>query len=125
VTEYIAPLLAGWIVCLSLVILFHLVWNDAAEEVRYALGAGAILIGCVIAGLLLDQAVLVVAPAFIASAGLIIPLIQHFERKADAAKKRAQKNGEIVGMARGLSQEIIDSGGRSGESGVDEKSRRN
>lgn len=128
-TELLAPLFAGWIVCLSLLIIFHLVWNEAAEEVRYALGAGAILIGCAIAGLILEQPMLVIAPPVIASAGLAIPLIQWFERDTVRRAKIAEKNGIIIGTAKGLRQELtqdlIDNGGRSAESSVDEKSRRN
>lgn len=126
VTEYIAPFLAGWALTLLLLVICHLLWNDVAEEIRYTLGAGAICLGCALTGLILNQPLLIFGPTVVTSAGLVIPLIQHFERGADKARHSAQKNGEIIGMTRGLSQDLIDRGGRhDAEPGMEQTRRRN
>jgi hypothetical protein len=123
VAHYFAPFLAGWALTLTLLIIAHLLWDRAPEEVRYALGVGAICLGCALTGLILDQPLLAFGPAVIASAGLVIVAIQHFERLADDKQRSAQKNGEIVGMAKGLARDLSE--GHDAQSGMDEARRRN
>lgn len=117
--------LAGWIVCAALLAVFHLLWKDAHRTIRYLLGAGAICIGCSIVGILLDDARMAFGPWIVASAGLIIALWTWGEEQAKKSRQNAQKNGELIATARGLTQDLIDRGGYSAEHGMDEKSRRN
>jgi hypothetical protein len=111
VIVYLPAFIAGWLFTLTLLIIFHLLWNDAIEEIRYGLGAGAICAGCALAGLIIDNELLTFGPAIITSSGLIIVLIQWLERRADERKAKAQKRGEVIGAAHGLTQEIIDGSG--------------
>lgn len=112
-TELIPAFAAGWLICLCLLSIFHLLWKHAHRTVRYLLGGGAICAGCAMAGAILDMPVLMFGPGCIASAGLIIALWTWIEERTDKKLKSAQKNGEIIGATRGLTQEIIDSGSHS------------
>lgn len=117
--------LIGWIVCGLLLVVFHFLWSDTHRIVRYLLGGAALCAGCSVAGLILNDARITFGPWVIASSGLIIALLTWNEERTDKAKRNAQKNGELVGMAKGLTQDVIDRGGQSAEHGMDEKSRRN
>lgn len=114
---------AGWLVTAALLTLQHLLWRETSRQTRYLLGTGAVCTGCSVAGAVLDDAVLAVMPWAIASAGLLILVLYWFEGQADAKARAAQQNGEIIGMARGLSRELRE--GQDAESGMDEARRRN
>lgn len=109
---FLPAFLAGWAFTLALLIIFHLLFDTASEEIRYCLGAGAICVGCALAGLILNAPLLTFGPAVITSSGLIIIVWQHVEQRVRAHKTSAERRGEVVGMARGLTQELIDQGGR-------------
>lgn len=112
----IPAFLAGWLVCLALLIIFHLLWRHAHRIVRYMLGAGAICMGCTIAGAVLDDPVLTFGPWTIGSAGLLIALWTWLEDRTAEHTRKAQQRGEITGMARGiLTQDAIDRGGRNAQ----------
>lgn len=100
-TQFVPAFFVGWLLTMSLLVTFHQLWNDAIEEVRYGLGAGAICAGCSVAGLIIDSPILMFGPWVISSAGLVIVLIQWFER-------RTRRHGELTGIARGLSEELRD-----------------
>lgn len=109
-TELIPPFVAGWLLTAALLVIFHLLFDDQVEEVRYILGAGAICTGCSLTGLLIDNPILTFGPWIVTSSGLVVIVMQWFERRARTRETNAQKSGEIVGIARGLTQEIIDRG---------------
>jgi membrane protein implicated in regulation of membrane protease activity len=110
VTVLIPAFLAGWVLTFVLLAIEHLLWKDTPRVVRYCLGAGTICTGCTLAGLLLDNPVLAFGPWTIASAGIITALWTWYDDRTQSAVKNAQKRGEIVGVAKGLTQEIIDRG---------------
>lgn len=105
---YAVPVLAGFVLTLLLLIVFHLLWNDTPEEVRYLLGGGAICAGCGLAGLIADDGLMTVGPLLIASAGLAIVLWQWLERRTARHHTAAERRGEITGMAKGLLDELKD-----------------
>lgn len=121
----IPAFLAGWVFCAALLSIFHMLWRDAHRTIRYLLGGLAICAGCGIAGLILDDARLMFGPGVVASSGLIIALWTWIEERTEKGKKNAQKNGELVGITKGLTQDLIDRGGYSAEPGMDEARRRN
>lgn len=126
VTHHLAAFLGGWVTTACLLVIQHLLWANTSRQVRYLLGTGAVCMGCSVAGAILDDAVLAVMPWAIASAGLIILVIYWFEGQQHERERGAQKNGEIIGMAKGLSQDIIDRGGRhDAEPGLEQTRRRN
>jgi bacteriorhodopsin len=112
VTALFPAFFTGWIATAALLALMHLLWKDAPREVRYLLGGGAICGGCSLTGLVLDQALLTFGPWVISSSGLLIVAWTVYDRHHESARKAAQKQGEIVGAARGLTQELIDAGGQ-------------
>lgn len=113
---YLPAIGAGFLLCLLLLIIFHLLFDGASEEVRYSLGAGSICAGCALSGLILDAPLLTFGPAIITSSGLVIIVWQYIERHSKARTERAHRSGEIVGAARGiLTQDAIDQGGQRGE----------
>jgi membrane protein implicated in regulation of membrane protease activity len=112
----------GWIVCGLLLVIFHFLWSDTHRIVRYLLGGAALCVGCSVAGLILNDARITFGPWGIASSGLIIALLTWNEARTEAGKKNAQKNGQLIGIAKGMAQDL---GGQDAQSGLDEKSRRN
>lgn len=121
----IIPLGAGWLLTAALLVIEHLLWSETTTETRYLLGAGAICAGCTLAGLIAEDLLLAIGPWVVASPGLIIVAWRHVERQTTLREHSARKNGEIIGAARGLTQEIIDGGGRGAEPGMDKAGRRN
>lgn len=110
----------------ALLIIEHLLWSDTRIETRYLLGTGAVCAGCTLAGLIAEDLLLAIGPWVVASPGLLIIAWRHSERQAAERERGARKNGEIIGAARGLTQEIIDSGGRhDAEPGMDQARYRN
>lgn len=125
-THSIIALAAGWLATAALLIIEHLLWKETTTETRYLLGGGAICAGCSVAGAVADSPLLAVGPWVVASAGLLIVIWRWLERQAAEREQNAQKNGEVIGAARGLTQEIIDNGGRAGgESGMEQTRYRN
>ncbi len=111
-THEITALAAGWLLTAALLIIEHLLWSKTTTETRYLLGGGAICAGCSLAGTIAESPLLAIGPWVIASGGLIILVLRWYEQQATHREHGAQKNGELIGAARGLTQEIIDSGGR-------------
>jgi hypothetical protein len=119
---YLPAIGAGWLLCLLLLIVFHLLFDGAIEEVRYGLGAGSICAGCALAGLIMDAPLLTFGPAIVTSSGLVIIAWQYAERRIKDHKTRAQRRGEIAGAARGmLTQDVIDAGGSHVQPGQDRR----
>ena len=108
--QYIIGGLIGWVVAGALLLIEHAYFDSEQEETRYMLGAGALCIGMSVAGVIAGSALLVIIPWAVASSGLVIVVIQWYERKAEAGRTTAQKRGEIIGAAKGLTQEMIDRG---------------
>jgi membrane protein implicated in regulation of membrane protease activity len=113
-TELIPAFAAGWLLTLALLIIEHLLWNDAPRLVRYLLGAGTLCVGCALAGAILDNPLLAFGPWVIASAGLVIVLMTWYDERTARQQQHAQKRGEVIGATRGLTQELIDAGGKHG-----------
>lgn len=122
-TQLYPAFIPAWLVSVALLALFHLLWKNTHRIVRYMLGMGAVCMGCTVAGSILNDPVLAFGPWFMASAGLPIALWLWIEERTEVGKKNAQKNGEIIGAAHRLSQDLIDAGGL--ERGNDQASRRN
>lgn len=114
-TAFLPALLVGWILTACLLIIEHLLWKDTPRVVRYLLGGGALCCGCTVAGIIADDALLAAGPWAIASAGLIIVGWTWHEDRADRERTTVRRSGEVAGMARGLTQELIDAGGPYGE----------
>jgi membrane protein implicated in regulation of membrane protease activity len=110
VTALFPAFLAGWLLAVALLALEHLLWKDAPRTVRYLLGAGTICAGCSLTGLILDDVVLTFGPWAIASAGLVIVAWTWIEGRTQASARAARRQGELVGAARGLTQELIQGG---------------
>jgi membrane protein implicated in regulation of membrane protease activity len=110
VIALIPAFIAGWLLTLVMLAVEHLLWKDTPRVVRYCLGAGTICAGCSLAGLLLDDPILAFGPWCIASAGVLTAAWTWYDDRAATQAKTAQKRGEIVGAARGLTQELIDRG---------------
>lgn len=106
--QSVPAFLAGWIVTAALLAIEHLLWRDTPRLVRYLLGGGTLCVGCTIAGALLDNVYLAVGPWFIGSAGLIVVLMTWYDGHAVTRMAAARRTGEIVGAARGLTQELGD-----------------
>jgi hypothetical protein len=123
VIHHIGAIIAGWFTMAALIIIQHLLWKDTTRQTRYLLGAGALCASCTVAGIIADNALLAIAPWAIASAGLIILTIYWFEGKAEAAKRDAQKSGEIIGTAKGLRSELMKD--YDGQSDMDKTRFRN
>lgn len=111
-TALIPAFLAAWLLTLALLAIEHLLWRDAARTVRYLLGAGTICAGCSLAGLILDDALLVFGPWVVASAGMLIAVWTWIEERTQEQRKTVRRQGELIGAAKGLTQELIDHGGR-------------
>jgi hypothetical protein len=111
VIGFVPAFLAGWALTFVLLALEHLLWRDAPRIVRYLLGAGTICTGCSVTGLIIDDALLAFGPWVIASAGMLIAVWTWIEGRAEAQQRAARRQGEIVGAARGLTQDLIDRGG--------------
>lgn len=122
-THQIPAFLIGWGATAALLIIFHLLFKNAHRTVRYLLGGGALCVGCSVAGAIVDSALLAFGPWVIASAGLIIAGWTWAEEQAKTDNVNARKNGQIVGMARGLKRELLE--GQDAQSGLDETGRRN
>lgn len=106
----IPAFIAGWLLTLVLLAVEHLLWKDAPRVVRYCLGAGTICAGCTLTGVLLDNPIIAFGPWVIASAGVATAGWTWYDDHSAAKARSAQKRGEIVGAARGLTQELIDRG---------------
>jgi membrane protein implicated in regulation of membrane protease activity len=111
VTALLPGFLAGWLLTIALLAIEHLLWKEAPRVVRYLLGAGALCLGCSLTGLILDDVLLVFGPWCIASAGMAIAVWTWIEARTQEQRKAARRQGEIVGAARGLTQDLIDQGG--------------
>jgi hypothetical protein len=115
IAHYLPAFLTGWVATTALLALMHLLWKDALREVRYLLGGGALCAGCSLVALILDDPLLLVGPWIVGfPGGLLIVGWTWYERRYQADKHTAQRRGEIVGAAKGLTQELIDAGGRRG-----------
>lgn len=108
--ELFPALAVTWLICALAFWIEHANWKDAPREVRYLLGGGTLCAGCSIAGALLNDVLLAILPWPIASAGLIVLLLMWLEGRDTKRAERAQRSGEIIGAARGLTQEMIDAG---------------
>lgn len=111
----IPAFLAGWILTVALLAIEHLLWKDAPRVVRYCLGAGTICTGCSFAGLILNDPVLTFGPWVIASAGIITAGWTWYDDRTKERMHKAQRAGEIVAAAKGLTQELIDQRGRDAQ----------
>lgn len=108
--QYIIGCCIGWVLAAALLVVEHAYFDSEHEETRYMLGVGALCIGMSVAGIIADDVLFVIAPWVIASAGLVVVAIQWYERKTQAQARTAQKRGEVIGAAKGLTQEMIDRG---------------
>lgn len=122
-TQSLLAIAAGWLTTAAALIIQHLLWAETSRQTRYLLGGGALCAGCSAAGAVADNPLLAVAPWAIASAGLIILVVYWFEAQTEAAKQAAQKNGEIIGTAKGLRNELTKD--HDGQSGMDKTRSRN
>jgi hypothetical protein len=125
VTQLYPAFVAGWLICVALLVIFHLVWRHAHRTVRYLLGAGAICTGCSVAGAIADSALLAFGPWIIASAGLSIALMTWLEEQSKTAKQNAQKNGEVIATAKGLKHELLNDRGHDAQSDMEQTRSRN
>ena len=104
----------AWIAVFALLQFEHTRWATLDFRIRYLMGMGSICLGCVGAGIALNNLALAIVPGVLATAGLTVLLSYANEAQAEHDKKTAQKQGEIIGMARGirrdLTQEMIDRG---------------
>jgi len=105
----------AWFAVWALLQLEHALWKTIDFRLRYIPGLGTVCLGCLGAGVALNNAALAVVPGLLATAGLTILLSYANESKAERDRAAAQRRGEVVGMARGihkaLTQEAIDHGG--------------
>ena len=74
---------AGFLLCLLLLVLFHVFFDTAPEEVRYCLGAGAICCGCSLTGYILGDERLMIGPWIVTFSGVAIIAWQHVERQVE------------------------------------------
>lgn len=126
-TERLPAYLAGALICLGLLVIFHLVWKNAHRTIRYILGAGAICAGCTVAGIILDNADLAFGPWIVAFMGLAIALWTWLEERIEKGKQSAQENGELIGMAQWQIRDLKERGGNDAQArpGMDETRSRN
>lgn len=101
-----------WALVFALMQVAHVYWRDLDFRVRYVIGTAICCAGMTIAGLLLADALLMIVPWALTSAGATVLINYHVEAKRRERERAAQRHGEIVGAARGLTQEIIDRGSR-------------
>lgn len=103
-----------WLLTFALLQIEHAMWSVIDFRLRYLLGMGTVCLGCLGAGLALDDPALAIVPAVLATSGLTVLINYASEARAEREKLTAQKQGEIIGMARGirrdLTQEAIDRG---------------
>ena len=109
-----AILAFAWALALALYQLAHALWRDLDFRVRYVIGAAVLCLCATVAGLLLGDVLLMIAPWVLASAGAAVLINYHYEAKRAERDTAARRQGEIVGAARGLTQDIIDRGGPHG-----------
>jgi hypothetical protein len=107
-TALFPAFLAGWLLTGAALIIEHLLWKTAPRLVRYLLGVGTVCTGCSVVGAILENLLLGIGPWVLASAGLVIVLMTWLDEQRAAREKHARTSGEIVGAARGLTQELID-----------------
>ena len=104
----------AWGAVWALLQLEHAIWSGLDFRIRYLMGMGTVCLGCVGVGVTLDNLALAVVPGILATAGLPILINYARDERAERDKNTARKQGEIVGMAKGirrdLTQEMIDRG---------------
>lgn len=117
----------AWLTTFAVMQAQHAYFRQLDFRVRYVLGAAAICVGCSAVGVLLENALLAVVPWIMASAGATVIVNYAAEERRERERRAAQQQGEIVGMTRGLTQELIDQGGEhaSRQSSVHDRGRNN
>lgn len=117
----------AWLATFATVQAMHAYFRHLDFRIRYVLGTAAICGGCSAAGVALENALLAIVPWVLASAGATIIINYAAEARREREKNAARQEGEIVALTRGLTQEIIDNGGRhdARESRIHDPSRRN
>jgi hypothetical protein len=104
----------SWLATAGALLLEHDRWSHLDFRYRYLMGMGTVCVGCLFAGVLLGDALLAIVPGLLATSGLSILIKYDSEAQVEREKQTAQKQGEIIGMARrvrrDLTQEQIDRG---------------
>lgn len=104
----------AWLATFALLQFEHGRWKDADFRIRYVMGMGTVCIGCLGAGIALENLALAIVPGLLATAGLPILLSYANEAQAAEDKKAARAQGELIGRAKSvrstLTQEAIDRG---------------
>mgnify|MGYP001592537587 FL=1 len=117
----------AWLATFASVQAMHAYFRHLDFRVRYVLGTIAICGGCTAAGIALENVLLAVVPWVLASAGATIIVNYAAEERRAKEQRAARQEGEIVGMTRSLTQELIDNGGASHarKSDIHDPGRRN
>lgn len=101
------PIAVGaWLLTAALLVVEHAYFKDQGRIIRYILGGTALCLGTTLAGVLANDPLLVVFPWVILSSGVVIIGLTWWERERETANQNGQRRGEVVGMARGLRQEL-------------------
>lgn len=107
----VAVVALAWLATFAAVQAQHAYWRHLDFRIRYVLGTMALCGGCTAVGVALNDALLAIVPWALASAGATIIVNYAAEERREKEKKAAQQHGEVVGMTRGLTQDLIDQGG--------------
>lgn len=120
-------IILSWLVTFAIIQAQHAYFRHLDFRVRYVIGCAAVCFGCTAVGILLDNPLLAVVPWVMASAGATIIVNYAAEERRARDERAAEQRGEIVGMTRGLTQELIDEGNTHAawKPGVHDPRRRN
>lgn len=117
--------LAAWIASIALMQLWHAIFRHLPFTWRYVIGAATICAACSFVGLVLDNALLAIVPWVIASAGATIIINYTVEANTARADEQARKAGELVGMTKGITRDLIGGEHGTGQPTTASRSREN
>lgn len=98
----------SWALAFALYQLAHALGKNLDFRIRYVIGAAVLCLVSSIAGLLLGDALLMVIPWVLASAGATVLINYYFEGKRAERDAAERRNGELVGRLGNITQDLID-----------------
>jgi hypothetical protein len=128
------PITIGWALSAALLIAEHIaLWSlpwRLKEPWSYVVGVGTLGVGWIAWALTASGPIspidAVASVGVICSSGVVILLAYYVRGRLGQTREAAQQTGEIIGAAKGLTQALIDGGGKhAGQSGLRDRGRSN